>query len=808
MSVFPNFSNIAPWIRDEFERRKDNPQHVSGLNPWVRIVSGVDNGLVIQSNTSHTLLRAAGASTAFVYGDGQTAGVVGQDWDGTPIDGGVLGLVPSPVVTSVEIDEGAGAISRKATISVTAFSLGQMEQISKYLLEPGFSIYIEWGWNQPDAFIGYQNTPTVEDIIKYQSFKKVYERREKTNGYYDNYLGFITGGSITPDGSKWNITVNCTGFTELPAYLIGSDMVRGEGGDDKIKSSSFTTLKIKGERNLGKRRFMEMFNQLPSNRRTNTLQFKFNEDTQFHDEINYINFDETVRNKINKGDTPGLSRVVNFFAKLFGGGTETVETEGESVDFPSGIELVDDKKFIKFSLFIKILNSIGSNGYVIGGKLVKFEINTKNTVISAFPEIFSTDSSRLFIPNPKTPRPSLAQAAENDDVTISENEFIDNSVTSAGKTAQFPSTVDITGGSVNATSLYDKSSGALEISKDGGYWGYLDDLYVNFDFIKGILETKNLLIKDGLYQVLNGISSAAGSIWNFQIVEITNTENPDNPTELQVVDLNFSGKIPTDETYTFDLIGTNGIFIDSSFDLDIGGMMMNKIIAGRLRSDINSSNPTTEGNLFATGLTDKLLTQIQLDASGSLQKAEADSSSIGDDSTVDQTLVREPGESRLEYNSRLEKAFQESVRAQKQARREQRKATKDEDKAAEETKEANIESFLQNVTYYPRVELTEDTTISNFDDSVYIGSINDLTLFETYKLNGEDDEGNVSILLPIKFSFGVHGISGIKRGDKFGVKGIPQKYSESGFFQVVSVKHSISGMLWKTTVEGQYRQDR
>jgi len=35
--------------------------------------------------------------------------------------------------------------------------------------------------------------------------------------------------------------------------------------------------------------------------------------------------------------------------------------------------------------------------------------------------------------------------------------------------------------------------------------------------------------------------------------------------------------------------------------------------------------------------------------------------------------------------------------------------------------------------------------------------------------------------MPIKFSFTVHGVSGIKRGDKFKVRGIPTQYETGGF---------------------------
>ena len=39
------------------------------------------------------------------------------------------------------------------------------------------------------------------------------------------------------------------------------------------------------------------------------------------------------------------------------------------------------------------------------------------------------------------------------------------------------------------------------------------------------------------------------------------------------------------------------------------------------------------------------------------------------------------------------------------------------------------------------------------------------------------------MLLPIKFTFTIHGLSGWKRGDKFKVVGLPQRYN-NGFFQV------------------------
>ena len=58
--------------------------------------------------------------------------------------------------------------------------------------------------------------------------------------------------------------------------------------------------------------------------------------------------------------------------------------------------------------------------------------------------------------------------------------------------------------------------------------------------------------------------------------------------------------------------------------------------------------------------------------------------------------------------------------------------------------------------------------------------------------------------MPINFTFTIHGVSGIKRGDMFKINGIPKQYAK-GFFQVISVKHTLDGMLWKTEITGGYR---
>ena len=129
----------------------------------------------------------------------------------------------------------------------------------------------------------------------------------------------------------------------------------------------------------------------------------------------------------------------------------------------------------------------------------------------------------------------------------------------------------------------------------------------------------------------------------------------------------------------------------------------------------------------------------------------------------------------------------------------------------EEAKEKNFQNFLDKLGAYPKVTLVPTSTIAGeqLENICYLVCYNDQLAFESIK-NGHDKllknaSTTVSALMPIKFTFTVHGVSGIKRGDKFKINGIPTQYQNNGFFQVTAVKQIIEGQMWKTEVEGQFR---
>ena len=192
MSSFPNLSNIAGYVQEELKSRKANIEKISGLNAWVRVSSGVGDGLIILSNPNFKLFGAAGEGS--IYGDGKNSGTLGTTWGGGGVIAGAGDSIfrPKPNISSIEVDEGSGTLSRKATFTITAYTKGQLDTLCEYFLEPGYSIFIEWGWNSKNSLNAWKSKLDAETVANYQTFDNVNNARSACKGLYDNYLGYTT----------------------------------------------------------------------------------------------------------------------------------------------------------------------------------------------------------------------------------------------------------------------------------------------------------------------------------------------------------------------------------------------------------------------------------------------------------------------------------------------------------------------------------------------------------------------------------------------------------------------------------------
>lgn len=522
--MWPTISNISGNIANTIKSYANDNLAASGLNAWVRVYSGAKSdkgsGLILESNTDFKIFSAAGESAGSIYGNAERSGAVGRTWDNVAVVSDVGRVLrPSPIITTLNSKEGQDQISRTCDFSITCFTLQQLELMQTYFMEPGYSVAVEWGWNTDNSAKGLINTGDVTSTLNQiadvtLNNGQLSSKRLFTNGEYDIFLGFIIGSTISSDGENFKIDVKLRGAPSLPTYMQSQNRITIKPTDptnvspDPDKSKAlYPESELISEGNIEeeakKRRFKYMFNELPAFRQTENVKKLIDKAKA----IDFMNFDRVIQTKIDEylasvAVDPDEEEDAAAGTEI----TPTVTLSGEDAAYDVPREKVfSTNRYIRFGLAIDILNQVGTvDKYEIGGKSVSFTINIENTIIGAFPLMFSTKKTKLIIPG-LVPDFRSTYFISSDEIVQQRNGLINgaNPVASAG----FVFFVE------------NKPLNDFGLKEKAKYYGYLKNLYVNFDMFKAKLEQKNKNVREILEDILNEMSSAVNSFWNFQIVE-------------------------------------------------------------------------------------------------------------------------------------------------------------------------------------------------------------------------------------------------------------------------------------------------
>lgn len=845
--MWPKLTNIEGKIYDRL-LAKSKAEEASKLNAWIRVFSGAivngRRGLIFGGNTAPNLFRAAGQNTATIYGDMNSSGILGISWDGKVVGGGAdRGFRPSPIITGFDVKEGTDQISREATLQVKCFSLYQLEYLQQYLMEPGYSLCIEWGWNTTSAAKNMIDDKSGVNGILRQSTEinldnnKLHSKRLLSTGDYDSYLGFIIGCSVKNEGENFTLDITMKGSPSLPTFMQSQTKIQKTDENGKTKETESiepfgpSELITEGDTAevAGPRRFKKMFNSLPATRQ---LQIIKNEEktAKWND---FVGFDELIAEQITDfndgGNWIGVARGDEF--KIDG---VDIKKDG----------FISDKKYIRMELLVHILNTNGKlESLQLGDKKLQLKIDISNTIIGAFPYMFSTNSNKLIIPGTI---PDFSSYYLNSSKVIQAKNGI--LVVEGEEVKPIDTSTDFDGVSfVQNSPLND--FGLKEVANR---WGYLKDLYVNFDVFYNALNSKNKNIREVFTDILNECSSAVNSFWNFQIVEDTK----DNEVIITVIDENWIGRKPTEEpSKEFTHSGVNSPFLDANLDMSLPASMISQIVGRRLGFATNPDEAITSMGSFFSNSTDLFL-QSAIDSSGIKNTNEAESNSIDveepplkaseeltnevsllntqiqNDKVAKDNLTKLKSEANKRGDTGLVNELNKQIRTidnriignqqkvnnkNSDIRSEKNKEQTIEKEQKEAAKKANLTANLEKLTILPKpsvkaMDKIENTTITNkqnavqqfgfytFDDSGYFDMLrNDSS-------STDKKSGKLSHPLPITYTFTVLGTSGLRRGDTFNINGIPNIYRKNGLFQIVNVSHQLDGMSWKTTVEGKYRQ--
>jgi hypothetical protein len=619
MSTFPQLSNIDSKIVTNLVAGTKAGLNASQRVCWIRVFSGAKTGaaegLIISSNMNYGTFNPSTTNNAgFVYGNSVSGGTFGNTWAGGALLSAGGPLRPSPGITGLQIKEGKDQISRECTLSLECFSLEQMELMQRYFLEPGYSLCIEYGWNSNAGLAKKMPNIGTADILAAAADRNLngnnlHQRRIDSLGDYDTFLGFIVGGNVQSDDDKWKISVKLRGAPGMPTFLqsqnktlkINSDgTIEQKEGEPILYDVADTISPAAGEDVRKNRRFKNMYNQLPTTRQIQAVR-----DLLTTNKVNwydFINFDAAVNKAITTYSAPG------WWARTVGGATSDTITVGKAKIEKE--KLFSTNKYIRFELAIDILNRNGEfSDYILAGKKLPITIDISNAKIGAFPNMFSTKDSKLIIPGymPDFSAYFLnsgvisQKAGGRFEVTGDEEspyEVIDNKLPTVGA---FVETAD--------TSL-----GPSHTEK-GNYWGYLKNLYINFEVFRSKIEQKNKTIREVLLDMLNEMSSAVNSFWNFQVVE---QQDKAGNIILSVVDENWIGK-KTGGSVQFYHSGPYSIFLDANIDIALPSEMTNQIISRRLALANNPDEPIVGVGGFFESATDLFLTSYT-DSNGNPKK--------------------------------------------------------------------------------------------------------------------------------------------------------------------------------------------
>ena len=850
--------------------------------PWLRVISGGGGtGCIMYSNPDVPLImkttevkdkdgKVTYVNSPSSYGNQKTSGMIGYDWKGTPIyPDNTIGignfvLKPSPVITGLEIKEGKDQISREGNLTIKCFSLGQCEAIQKYFMEPGHSLLIEYGWSSAqslkqliDVTTSPGNIPTlVADANLNQD--ALHKKRVDSKGEYDSFFAFIVGGNTTSEGDDFTIVVKLRGMPGLPTFLqlqknINPIVVIRDAKGKKLSSAvtAIPTATPFGESEIniaasapgvtsGERRYKWMFNDLPAIRQTPEVKAIVKNVSVKNTDYGYwdlINFDYSVSEELKKFSSSGWTLSWPFYK---GGGDIELKDASISKD-----KIISKNRYIQFALAIKILNSNnGLTSYQVGNKKIEVKIDSKAR-IGAFPGIFSTRASKLLIPGKIPNFYSFYLSSDNVDAKeiLKTSKFIDNSI--YGRAWVFDATQNkevlqnYWYSFVQDSDLTPPAgvSGHHEIA---GYWGRLEHLYINFDLFVNIMKNSaNKSIREVLMELLNEMSAAANSFWNFQLVEKV---GPTGDITIGIIDENWGG-VNIYSPKVFAHSGEASKFLEADLDINIPAEMTMALISRRLGYTSNPDMHILQPIGAFSEFPDKFLTKVNYsetppDKAGNPNQDAAVTNAEELKKQIEaqrKTFILEEAIAGYQVISQYKNSAGDIIYStiidgasgtittlydKGPSGQAFEKLINDLADAEENVKinvQMAVENNLKKIDIVPNPynasvnsdALQAGAGFTAFNNNFKIYCCDDTQLFDILKNNAflAYPSDKTSPPLPIKYSFKILGKSGLRRGDIFNIAGIPRKYAEHGFFQIINIEQNIQGSLWTTSITGQYRQN-
>jgi hypothetical protein len=768
---------------------------------------------------------------------------------------------PGPGVTSIESEfYGAGSsfngLCRKVSIKWRANSIDQLNYMMPYFLSPMMTVVVEWGWNvyNPDSLIDLTDIgePANPETNKkgsglrgyYTNSQLLQERIEKSNGNYDAFIGRIYdfNFALTRDGGY-----ECTTVVVNANYMLG-----GLSTFDKSKTNEDN--KKEEAEILNFRKFVIDDKNIDNMFEGNS----FKEGTR--------NYNRRGRVARRRQESPPSSSSTGELQNIAKKAIEEKKLFYKESDRVKGLQNnVDKQKYIKFDVFIELLNYFYSKK--IDGQIPFTFIDIENTKVCAYPTIKSTDRDVL-IPNKYAPKfwKVSKNVAANKTAGVSQTE-IESKVlnTEYGKLLyKIGESVKQQINTADAELYYDDLDDLINSGEPGrefpqlkndfgpmGYWGYLKDIYISTELIKTELE-RNDKYQEFLKAILERINRAAVNIFKLRIIPNDPSEN----TKITIIDDNY---FPIGDeklkkvTETPIVIGSvnSSYIINASLDVKLSAQVAAQTLFGNAVYDYRSkknNNAKTEHDgpsaLFV--YTDRLFSSIaQSEVSETVEDESVGESNT--DSNIKEFLYVKIKQSVTEEDIKAAKEKFDEIKTQLKAAENDSKFYSREIKRLRDSlnsrrgrfTSAETDVINRRITANLNAKAKADNRISNLKKAIIPAEAeyaflqsnarvkegrtvsvilveNKFSVQQLFK-DAEilDDDGNIvknnmyiynTIMPDTELSLEFLGIAGLRYLDTFTIDGVAEPYThKKAIWQVDKVNSVVSGNSWKTVVVAKVR---
>jgi hypothetical protein len=290
-------------------------------------------------------------------------------------------------------------------------------------------------------------------------------------------------------------------------------------------------------------------------------------------------------------------------------------------------------------------------------------------------------------------------------------------------------------------------------NKPKGYWGNINDLYINKNIIIECAKTADTV--EAFYNdLLNKISNAAGKFWELAVIE-------DNDV-LKIIDKKYV-QYDKQKIYQFDIGATNKFIKNISFTAQLSNVAANQVISAASNNKTNSPNGTINSN--------QSLTFPYGDRFNNLSSSFATDQKTKGPGLVDNNL--------------------ESIRQLQNS--------------PENAGGSKGGSFIMSFKSYDSDENITGWNIVNLvlpNESLLLAILNDMDFTNNSNIYGGQQPG-------FTVEMTLQGISGLRTFQLFSLKNLPSPYSEREILcQIIDISHKIDSGNWTTTIKAGIRSIR